>query len=53
MLFIILLILLCTVANVFTEVLLLTPLEGLRAVHIPAMVFWGGLLLLLAWIMGD
>ncbi|WP_460192858.1 hypothetical protein [Thermosynechococcus sp. FA-CM-4201] len=53
MFFIILLILLCTVTNLFTEVLVLTPLEVLRSIHIPTIVLWGGLILLLAWIMGD
>ncbi|MDR5637995.1 MULTISPECIES: hypothetical protein [unclassified Thermosynechococcus] len=53
MFFIILLILLCTVTHLFTEVLVLTPLEVLRSIHIPAIVLWGGLILLLAWIMGD
>lgn len=53
MLFIILLILLCTLTNLFTGVLILTPLEVLRSIHIPAIVLWGGLILLLAWIMGD
>ncbi|URR34790.1 hypothetical protein NBE99_09055 [Thermosynechococcus sp. HN-54] len=51
--FIILLILLCTVTNLFSEVLILTPLEVLRSIHIPAIVLWGGLLLLLAWVIGD
>ncbi|BCX12866.1 MAG: hypothetical protein KatS3mg067_1804 [Thermosynechococcus sp.] len=53
MLFIILLALLCTITNLFTKVLILTPLELLRAIHIPAVVLWGGLILLLAWVMGD
>lgn len=53
MLFIILLILLCTLTNLFTAVLILTPLEVLRSIHLPAIVLWGGLILLLAWIMGD
>ncbi|AHB89483.1 hypothetical protein NK55_11220 [Thermosynechococcus sp. NK55a] len=53
MLFIILLVLLCTITNLFTKVLILTPLEVLRAIHVPAILLWGGLILLLAWIMGD
>lgn len=53
MLFIILLILLCTVTNIFTEVLILTPLEVLRSIHIPGIVLWGGLILLVAWVIGE
>ncbi|BAY51424.1 hypothetical protein [Thermosynechococcus vestitus] len=53
MFFIILLIFLCTITNLLTKVLVLTPLEVVRAIHIPAIVLWGSLILLLAWIMGD
>ncbi len=53
MLFILLLSLLCAIANVLTEILILTPLEVLRSLHLPAVVLWGVLFLLLAWLMGD
>ncbi len=53
MIFLVLLIVLCTISNLFAEVLLLIPLEILRSIHIPGIVLWGGLILLVAWIIGE
>lgn len=53
MIFLVLLVALCTITNFFAEVMLLIPLEVLRSIHLPGIVLWGSLLFLFAWVMGD
>ncbi len=53
MVFLVLLSALCYISILVTQLLVTLPMELFGWMHLPSIVLWGGLLLLLAWFLGD
>jgi|GEM_PF-6856805 len=53
MVFLVLLSVLCYISVLVTQFAIQLPIEFFNWVHIPSVVLWGSLLLLLAWLLGD
>ncbi len=53
MIFLVLLSVLCYLSLLLTQFLVNLPIDLFQWVHLPGIVVWGGLLLILAWLIGD